>query len=142
MLRHRLLLGLLFLRRGRWNLRDPKLRILPLDIVDHQRRDENNGGRQQKHRKVVPPQSPDRGLNARKQCCRSSRRVRRLGKMHDHESNRGRQASRKPLQTRERIVLEIELEDGRDNDTDQSAEEVTEYQSPRLRQRDIDSTVR
>jgi hypothetical protein len=133
---------LIFLGCCRWrDLGDPKLGVLSLDVVDHQSSDEYNGRGQQKHGKEVPSQRPDMRVDARKQCCCSSGRVGALGEVHDDQSNGCSQTGCEPLESRFRVVLEIELEDGGDNHSDKSAEEVAENERPRLSQRYIYGSI-
>lgn len=48
----------------------------------------------------------------------------RLGDMHDDKSHSGSDAGCKPLETWERIILQVKLENGCDNHTSQTAKEV------------------
>lgn len=61
--------------------------------------------------------------------------------MHDHERDGCREAGCKPLESWERIIGKVELEDGRDDDTGQTAEEMAENEGPGLGQRDIDRSI-
>lgn len=65
----------------------------------------------------------------------------RLGEVHDHQGDSGSQTCCEPLESWVRIVLQVELEDSCDNDTDQSAEEMAKDQRTWLRKRYIDGTI-
>jgi hypothetical protein len=56
-----------------------------------------------------------------------------LSKMHHYKSDSSRQARREPLQSRVWIVVKVKLEDGRNDDADQAAEEMPKDQGTRLR---------
>jgi hypothetical protein len=56
-----------------------------------------------------------------------------LGKMHDHKSDSGGQASCEPLESRVGVVMEVELKDGCNDDANQTAEEMSKDQRTRLR---------
>lgn len=61
--------------------------------------------------------------------------------MHDNESNCCRQSSCEPLQSWIGIFLQVELEDGCYDDTNQATEEVAKDQRAWLRERHIDSAI-
>lgn len=64
-----------------------------------------------------------------------------LGHVHDNESNSRRKGCCEPLQPVWGIVSKVELENGSDDDTNESAEEVTENKGTRLGERDVDGTI-
>jgi len=51
-----------------------------------------------------------------------------FGEMHDDERDGSGQTGREPLVAWERIVIEIELEDSRNDDTNETAEKVSKYE--------------
>jgi hypothetical protein len=53
--------------------------------------------------------------------------------MHHYKSDSSRQTRREPLQSRVWIVVKVKLEDGRNDDADQAAEEMPKDQGTRLR---------
>jgi hypothetical protein len=53
--------------------------------------------------------------------------------MHDNKSDSGRQTRCEPLESRVRVVVEVELEDGRNDDADEAAEEMPKDQGTWLR---------
>jgi hypothetical protein len=55
-----------------------------------------------------------------------------LSEVHDDEGDCCSQTDCEPLESRFRVILEIELEDGCDDYSDQTAEEMAEDESPRL----------
>lgn len=119
-MRRLLLLGRRHLRsRLRWrrrrNRRDPKLRVLALDVVDQQRRHEDQGRRQEHDGKEVPAQRPDVRVDAREQRGGARGRVRGPREMHDDQGDGSGQARRDPLQPRRVVVVQVELEDGGDD---------------------------
>lgn len=80
-------------------------------------------------------------INARDQRSGTSRRMGRLGEVHSHEGESGRQACGKPLESWVRILLQVKLEDSCHDHADKSAEKMAKDQGTRLRQRDIYSAV-
>jgi len=80
-------------------------------------------------------------IDAGQQRSRSSWWVSRLGEMHNDEGDSCCQTSCEPLESWKWIVLEVELKDGRDDDTRQSTEKVAEDEGPWLRQGYIDGSV-
>lgn len=61
--------------------------------------------------------------------------------MHDDKCDGCCETSCEPLKAWEGIVFQVELEDGGDDDSNQSTEEVAEDEGPWLRQRNIDGTI-
>lgn len=64
-----------------------------------------------------------------------------LGEVHYDQRNSCCERCGKPLEFRQFRVVEIQIENCRDNDTDQSAEEMSEYEIARLRERNIDGPI-
>lgn len=99
-------------------MRDPKLRPLPLEVVDYAGARKYDHRHKQKYWQVVPSQSPNVRVDAGDQSCCASWRMSCLGKMHDNQGDSGSQTCCKPLESWIWVVCQVELKDGRNNDTD------------------------
>ena len=73
-------------------------------------------------------------------CC-SSRWMGRLCEVHDDKGESGGQGCCQPLESWVGILLQVELEDSRHDNANESAEEVAKDEGSWLRQRDVDGAV-
>jgi hypothetical protein len=65
----------------------------------------------------------------------------RLCEVHDNKGESGSQRCCQPLESWVRVLLQIELEDRRHDNANESAEEMAKDEGSRLRQRNVDGAV-